>query len=145
MKLFQVLSIFHWLVIHEISHIWTYVSHFWIKYKHLWFRSQFHPSFIFLQPFVFPSCSSFFYSSHIPSWIHYIFVFPAPYDNISYYFQPHFIFKKVLQQFGRNKCDPQHHFADIQGTDCVDFSTLWEGVCTYIFSFFRLCFHIRVL
>ena len=54
-------------------------------------------------------------------------------------FHPHIRSGKVLHQTGRKICDPHHHFAAIQGTDCVTvclvFYTLWEGVCTYIFSF----------
>ena len=35
-------------------------------------------------------------------------------------------------------CDSHHNFAAIQGfdcvTDCLNFCTLWEGVCTNLFS-----------
>ena len=65
-------------------------------------------------------------------------VFSTPYDNISdisHYIHPYLIFGKVLYQFGRKICDPHHHIIVIQGTDCVDFSTLWEGVCIDLFSF----------
>ena len=69
-------------------------------------------------------------------------VFNVPYDNIydiSEYFQPHIIFWKFLHQVGRNICDPRHHLTAIQGTncvtDCLNFCTLWEGVCTCIFYF----------
>ena len=40
----------------------------------------------------------------------------------------------MIHQIGRKICDTHHLFAAIQETDCVDFFTLWEGVCTYIFS-----------
>ena len=44
----------------------------------------------------------------------------------------------MLHHIGRMTCDSHQNFAVIQGTDCVidclDFCTLWEGVCTYIFS-----------
>ena len=36
-------------------------------------------------------------------------------------------------------CDLHHNFVVIQGikceTNCLNFCTLWEGVCTYLFSF----------
>ena len=41
----------------------------------------------------------------------------------------------MLQQFEKKVHGPSHPFAAIQGTDCVNFSTLWEGVCTNLFSF----------
>ena len=35
-------------------------------------------------------------------------------------------------------CDSNHNFAAIQGIECaincLNFCTLWEGVCTYLFS-----------
>ena len=69
------------------------------------------------------------------------FLFVVPYDNIydiSDYFQPHIISRKVLHHIGRMICDPHHNFAVIQGTnyvnDCPIFCTLWEGVCKDIFS-----------
>ena len=44
----------------------------------------------------------------------------------------------MIHHIGRKICDPHHHFAAIQGTNCVinclNFCTLWEGVCTNIFS-----------
>ena len=42
--------------------------------------------------------------------------------------------RKVLYHIGIMICDPHHNFATIQGTDCLNFCTLWEGVCTDIFS-----------
>ena len=45
----------------------------------------------------------------------------------------------MLHHIGRKICDPYHNFAAIQGTEyvtgCLNFCTLWEGVCTYLFSF----------
>ena len=54
---FEVFPIFQWLVIHDLTHLWTDIKHVWICSKHLWFISQVHPSFIFLHLSVFPSCS----------------------------------------------------------------------------------------
>ena len=69
------------------------------------------------------------------------FGFVVPYDNISdisYFFQPHIIYGKVLHHIRRMICDSHHNFVAIQGTDyvtdCLNFCSLWEGVCTYIFS-----------
>ena len=62
----------------------------------------------------------------------------TPYDNNSDHsesFQPRFIIGKVLQQFEKKIHCSFHHFVAIQGTDCNEFFTLWEGVCTYLFSF----------
>ena len=68
-------------------------------------------------------------------------VLSVPYDNfydISKYFQPHIIYGTFLHHIRRNICDSDHNFAAMQGTDyindCLNFCTLWEGVCTYIFS-----------
>ena len=58
------------LVIHDIIHNKNYVTHVFLCSKHLWFRSQVHPSFIFLHPLVFRSCSSFSYYGPIPSGRH---------------------------------------------------------------------------
>ena len=45
---------------------------------------------------------------------------------------------KVLHQIGILTCDSHHNFAAIQGIgckiNCLNFCTLWKGVCTYIFS-----------
>ena len=63
-------------------------------------------------------------------------VFVVTYDNIYYIsesIQTHIIFEKVPHQIGRNICDPHHHFAAIQGTECVNFCNLWEGVCKDLF------------
>ena len=65
-------------------------------------------------------------------------VFVATYDNnydILKSFQTNFRIGKVVQQFEKKIHDPLHHFTVIQGTDCIEFFTLWEGVCTNIFSF----------
>ena len=65
-------------------------------------------------------------------------VFVSPYDNnydISESIKPHFRIGKVLYQFGRKICGLVHHFVAIQGTDCIEYFTLWERVCTYLFSF----------
>ena len=56
---FEVFPIFEWLVIHDLSHIWTNIKHVWIYSKYLWFKTQLHPSFIFLHSPVFPNCSRF--------------------------------------------------------------------------------------
>ena len=44
----------------------------------------------------------------------------------------------MLHHIGRMICDPHHNFAAKQGTDnvidCLTFFTLWEEVCTDIFS-----------
>ena len=65
----------------------------------------------------------------------------VPYDNISdisEFYQPHIISIQVLHQIGILTCDSHHNFASIQGiecvTNCLNFCTLWEGVCTYLFS-----------
>ena len=42
--------------------------------------------------------------------------------------------REVLHQVGRMICDPHHNFAVVQGIYCINFCTLWKGVCTYIFS-----------
>ena len=69
------------------------------------------------------------------------FVFIVPYNkiyDISDYFWPHIIYLKVLHHIGRMICDPHHNFATLQGsdyvTDCLNFCTLWERVCTDLFS-----------
>ena len=69
------------------------------------------------------------------------FVFVVPYyyiSDISDSFHPHIISGKVLHNIGRMICDSHHNFATIQGNDCVTdcllFCTLWEGLCTNIFS-----------
>ena len=70
-------------------------------------------------------------------------VFYVPYDNIydiSEYFQPHFRFFQVIQQFGINICDPHHHFAAIQGTHCLNFCTLWVGIYAHISFPFQIIF-----
>ena len=41
----------------------------------------------------------------------------------------------MIQQFAKKIHGSLHHFAVIQGTDCVGLFTLWEGVCTNIFLF----------
>ena len=43
-------------------------------------------------------------------------------------------------QFERNIHGLAHHFAFIQGTDCIESFTLWEGVHTYLFSFIDYVF-----
>ena len=56
-------------------------------------------------------------------------VFAAPYDNnydISESLKPHFRIRKVLHQFERKIYDIVHHFATIQGTDCIESFTFWE-------------------
>ena len=44
----------------------------------------------------------------------------------------------VLHQIGILTCDSHHNFVVIQGIECeincLNFCTLWKGVCTYIFS-----------
>ena len=44
----------------------------------------------------------------------------------------------MLQHIGRITCDSHHNLATIQGIggeiNCLNFCTLWEGVCTDIFS-----------
>ena len=44
----------------------------------------------------------------------------------------------MLHHIGRMTCDSRHNFAFIHGiecvTNCLNLCTLWEGVCTYIFS-----------
>ena len=65
-------------------------------------------------------------------------VFATPYDinsNISESIKPHFRIGKALHQFGRKIYGLGNHFAAIQGTDYIESFTLWEGVCTYLFSF----------
>ena len=41
---------------------------------------------------------------------------------------------KVLHHIGIMICDPRHNFVAIHITNCVNFCTLWEGVCTDLFS-----------
>ena len=41
----------------------------------------------------------------------------------------------MLQQFERKIHSPFHYFVAIQGTDCIEFFTLWKGVCIDHFSF----------
>ena len=69
------------------------------------------------------------------------FVFSVPYANIldmSEFYQPHIRTRKVLHQIGRLTCDSHHNFAAIQGIECeincLNFCTLWEGVCIDLFS-----------
>ena len=69
------------------------------------------------------------------------FILDVPYDNIfdiSDFYQPHIRSRKVLHQIGILTCDSHHNFAVIQGTgceiNCLNFCTLWKGVCTDIFS-----------
>ena len=69
------------------------------------------------------------------------FVFAVPYANvsdISEFYQSHIKSRKVLYQNGKMICDSHHNFAAIQGIgceiNCLIFCTLWEGVCTNIFS-----------
>ena len=69
------------------------------------------------------------------------FVFSAPYANvsdISYFYWLHIISINMLHHIGILTCDSHHNFAVIQGigceTNCLNFCTLWEGVCTDIFS-----------
>ena len=44
----------------------------------------------------------------------------------------------MLHQIGILTCDSHHNFAAIQGIgceiNCLNFCTLWEGVCTDLFS-----------
>ena len=44
----------------------------------------------------------------------------------------------MLHYIGRLTCDSHHSFAAIQGSgceiNCLNFCTLWEGVCTDLFS-----------
>ena len=44
----------------------------------------------------------------------------------------------MVHHIVRMTCDSHHNFAAIQGnecvTNCLNFCTLWEGVCTYLFS-----------
>ena len=44
----------------------------------------------------------------------------------------------MLHHIGRKICDLHHNFAAIQGidyvNDCLNFCTLWEGVCIDLFS-----------
>ena len=68
-------------------------------------------------------------------------VFSVPYDNISDIsdsFQPYIRSRKVLYHIGRMACDSHHNFVVIQRivcvTLCLNFCTIWEGVCTYLFS-----------
>ena len=63
-----------------------------------------------------------------------------PYSNVSntsYFYQLHIKSGKVLHQIGILACDSHHNFTAIQGieciTNCLNFCTLWEGVCTDIF------------
>ena len=69
------------------------------------------------------------------------FVFYVTYANfsdISYFYQPHIISGKVLHQIGILTCDSHHNFTTIQGIrceiNCLNFCTLWKGVCTDLFS-----------
>ena len=143
-KSFQVLPIFHWLVIYDLSNSWndvtyiflsflnTYGSH--IKYIH---HSYFYTHQFSLVAHPFPSLAPYPHGDTKP------LVFSFPYDNISDISEsihPHFIFGKVIYQFGRKICDPHHHFAAIQETDYVVFSTLWEGVCKDLFLFSNCVF-----
>ena len=64
------------------------------------------------------------------------FVFVVPYTNvydISEFFQPHIRSGKVLYHIGIMTCDSLHNFVAIHGiecvTNCLNFCTLWEGVC----------------
>ena len=83
MTWFEVLHIFQWLVIHELSHIWNDFTHVWICSKHLWFISQVHSSFIFLHLLVFPVAHSFPSLALYPHGVTEIFFFVVQYDNVS--------------------------------------------------------------
>ena len=56
--------------------------------------------------------------------------------DISESYKPHIISRKVIHQILEG--DSHHNFAVIQGIgceiNCLNFHTLWEGVCTDIFS-----------
>ena len=79
------------------------------------------------------------------------FILAVPYANISdisEFYQPHIRSIQVLHQIGILTCGPHHNFAAIHGTDsvtaCLNFCTLWEGVCIDIFSISDFGFHIIV-
>ena len=44
----------------------------------------------------------------------------------------------MLHHIGRMICEPHHNFASMQATycvtNCLNFCTLWEGLCTGLFS-----------
>ena len=68
-------------------------------------------------------------------------VFVVPYANVSNileFYQPHSRYGNVLHHIGILTCDSHHNFAAIQGIECeincLNFRTVWEGVCTYLFS-----------
>ena len=67
-----------------------------------------------------------------------ISLFHFSFFNISEFYQPHIRSGKVLHNIGSLTCDSHHKFASIQGIgceiNCLNFCTLWEGVCTDIFS-----------
>ena len=68
------------------------------------------------------------------------FVLIVPYANIydiSEFYQPHIRYIQVIHHIGRLTCDSHHNFAAIQGIgceiNCLNWCTLWEGVCTDLF------------
>ena len=62
----------------------------------------------------------------------------ANFSDISEFYQTHYRYIQVLQQIGIFTCDSHHNFASIQEIgceiNCLNFCTIWEGVCTDIFS-----------
>ena len=100
-----------------------------IKIYGSYFKSIYHSNLLihrfYLVAHPFPTRALYTHGDTIP------LVFSDPYDNISYisdYFQPHFKIWKVLHQVERKFHGLVHHFAAIQGTSCIEFLTLWEGV-----------------
>ena len=70
------------------------------------------------------------------------FVFVVPFANvydISEFYQLHIKYGKVLYQIWKIDMWFTSQFCSYSGnacvTNCLNFCTLWEGVCTYLFSF----------
>ena len=65
-------------------------------------------------------------------------VFYVPYGKYIRVFSASSHTGKVLHHIGRMTCDSHHNFLAFQGiecvTNCLNFCTLWEGVCTDLFS-----------
>ena len=99
------------------------------------------PSFIFLHLSVSLVAHNFPSLALYPHGATKAFVLSIPYANIydiSEFYQPHIISIHVLHQIGILTCDSHHNFAAIHriGSEinCLNFCTLWEGVCIDIFS-----------
>ena len=145
---FEVFLIFHLLVTHYLSHICIDITHVLICSKHQFiyvlntssYLKSIHHSNFYTHQFS-PVSHSFPSLALYPHGLTEGFEFVVPYANvsdISQFYQPHIIYYKVLHHIGRMTCDSQHNFTSIQGiecvTNCLNFCSLWEVVCTYIFS-----------